>query len=285
MIQAKSKMSYKQKELFKKIGFYVVTNILMIIFLSPLYISIVYSFKTKSEIAYTGLSWPKVFHFENYLEAIKLSNFMNAAKNSLIVTVGVVLIVTFTCSMAAYVIARNKGKIYSAMYYIALAAILIPFQVVMLPLYKTISNAGLMNTNLGLILAISGFQIGYNVFIYTGFIKTVPIDIEEAAYIDGCSKFKTFWSIVFPLLKPIVSTSIILNALTAWNEFPISLIIAQKDVAKTIPLSQYFFFGQYSSELNLAFASFTMAMIPIIILYLILQKYIIGGLMAGGVKG
>ncbi|SHH45571.1 carbohydrate ABC transporter permease [Clostridium grantii] len=278
-------MKIKTQKKILKIVYHIVAIILAMIFLSPFYISIVYSLKTKSEIAFTGLAWPKVLHFENFTKAIEMSNFFNAAKNSLIVTIGVVLLVTFTCSMAAYVIARGKGKIYSVMYYISLAAILIPFQVVMLPLYKTIDKARLMNTNLGLILAIAGFQVGYNIFIYTGFIKTVPIEIEEAATIDGCNKFQTFWIIVFPLLKPIVATSIILNALTAWNEFPITLIIAQTDSAKTIPLSQYFFFGQYSSELNLAFASFTLAMIPIIILYLILQKYIIGGLMAGGVKG
>lgn len=275
----------KRRKRIDSILFYIVATAIAFIFLMPFYISFTYSFKTKSEIAFTRLAFPKVFHFENYAKALEVSHFFNAAKNSIIVTIGVVLILTIVCSMAAYVVARNKGKIYSAIYYTSLAAILIPFQVVMLPLYKTMAFFHLMNTNLGLIIAEAGFQVGYNVFLYTGFIKTVPVDIEEAAFIDGCGRFRCYWTIVFPLLKPIVATSIILNFLSAWNEFPISLIIAQKEVAKTIPLSQYFFFGQYSSDLNLAFASFNIAIIPVIVLYFVLQKYIIGGIMSGGIKG
>ncbi len=275
----------KRKDITSKIMFYITAIFCSVLFLSPFYIAVVYSLKTKEEIAQTRLAWPVIYHFENYIEALEKSNFFNAAKNSIIVTIGVVLILTVFCSMAAYVIARSKGFIYNTIYYICLAAILIPFQVIMLPLYRTMADLELMNTNIGLIIAIAGFQIGYNVFIYTGFIKTVSIDIEESARIDGCGRLRTFWFIVFPLLKPIVATSVILNFLTAWNEFPITLIIAQKEAAKTIPLSQYFFFGQYSSDLNLAFAAFIVAIIPVVILYFSLQKYIVGGLMAGGVKG
>lgn len=278
-------MSAKTKALIGKITFYICISFVAICFMLPFYISIVYSLKTKSEIAFSGLALPTVLHFENYTKAIEVSNFFGAALNSLILTIAVVVLVTIVCSMAAYVIARGKGRVYSAMFFISLGAILIPFQVVMLPLYISMKEFGLQNTRLGLILAVAGFQIGYNIFIYTGFIKTVPVSIEEAARIDGCNRLQTFWLVVFPLLKPIVSTSVILNALTAWNEFPISLIVAQKDAVRTLPLTQFYFFGQFSVELNLAFAAFTLSMIPIIILYIILQKYIVGGLMAGGVKG
>lgn len=273
-----------KKETTRTILFYTIAILLSVCILSPFYISFVYSVKTKSEIAFTALQFPTVLHFENYIDAINKSNFFNAAKNSVIVTVGTVMILTTVCSMAAYVLARCKGKVYSAIYYICLAAIMVPFQVVMLPLYKIIAGMNLMNTNLGLILAIAGFQVGYNVFLFTGFIKGVPVELEEAAAIDGCGKFRTFWMIVFPNLKPIIATSVILNVLNSWNEFSITLIIAQKEVAKTIPLSQYTFFGQYSSDLNLAFAYSNLAIIPVIILYFLLQKYIVGGLMVGGVK-
>lgn len=278
-------MINKKKKAFNKIIFYIVVLVTAVCFMLPFYISIVYSLKTKSEIAFTGLALPEQLHFENYVKAIEVSNFFNAAMNSLILTVAVVAILTVTCSMAAYVIARGKGRFYSFIFYVSLAAILIPFQVVMLPLYISLKNLGLQNSRMGLILAVSGFQVGYNLFIYTGFIKTVPVSIEEAAFIDGSSRFNTFWKLVFPLLTPIISTSIILNALSAWNEFPISLIVAQKNAVRTLPLTQFYFFGQYSVELNLAFAAFTLSMIPIIILYIVLQKYIVGGLMAGGVKG
>lgn len=278
-------MTHKMKSRINKSIFYVLISFVAVCFMLPFYISVVYSLKTKSEIAFTGLALPTQLHFENYTKAIEVSNFFSAAMNSLILTVSVVAIVVVVCSMAAYVIARGKGRVYSAMYFVSLGAILIPFQVVMLPLYISMKELNLQNTRLGLIIAVAGFQVGYNIFIYTGFIKTVPVSIEEAARIDGCSRFKSFWLVVFPLLKPIVSTSIILNALTAWNEFPISLIVAQKDAVRTLPLTQFYFFGQFSVELNLAFAAFTLSMIPIIILYIILQKYIVGGLMAGGVKG
>lgn len=273
------------KQKVYKLFHYMILTLLMVIFMLPFYISVVYSFKTKSEIAFTGLALPTAIHLENYTKAIEISGFFGAALNSLILTVCVVLLVVVTCSMAAYVIARGKGRFYSALFFISLGAILIPFQVVMLPLYVSLKNFGMLNTRLGLILAVSGFQVGYNIFIYTGFIKTVPVSIEEAARIDGCNRLESFWLVVFPLLKPIISTSIILNSLTAWNEFPISLIVAQKDHVRTLPLTQFYFFGQFSVELNLAFAAFTLSMIPIIALYVILQKYIVGGLMAGGVKG
>lgn len=270
----------------KKIISWVVKTFIVAIFVAPFYISLVYALKSPEESISTGIAWPRKIHWANFTEAIEVSNFWNATKNSAIVTIASVLILLVCCTMAAYVIARNqRNKVYQGLYYVFLAALLLPFQVVMMPLYVQLKDAGLLNTRLGLILTISGFQIAYNVFVYVGFIRSIPIELEEAAYIDGAGKFYTFWKIVFPLMKPIVSSTLILNALAVWNDFQISLIIAQKEVVRTIPLTQYFFFGQYSTRLNLAFAAFLLAMIPIIILYLVMQKYIIGGVMSGAVKG
>ena len=178
-----------------------------------------------------------------------------------------------------------RSRFFQSFYYVFLAAMMLPFQVVMLPLYVQLRDMQLLNTRTGLILTICGFQIAYNVFVYVGFIRGIPLEMEEAAYIDGAGRFYTFWKIVFPLMKPIISSTLILNALAVWNDFQISLIIAQKPEVRTIPLTQYFFFGQYSIKLNMAFAAFVLAMIPIIILYLVMQKYIIGGVMSGAVKG
>lgn len=265
---------------------FVLKLLMVLIFVAPFYISIVYSLKSPEETVATGLAWPKQIHFANFTEAIEVSNFFQATKNSLMVTVCSVFILLFLCSMAGYVIARNpKSKFYQGMYYVFLAAILLPFQVVMMPLYIDLRNANLLNTRLGLILATSGFQLAYNIFVYVGFVKGIPVQMEEAAFIDGAGKFRTFFTIVLPLMKPIVSSTLILNALAVWNDFQMSLIIAQKEAVRTIPLTQYFFFGQYSIKLNMAFAAFVMAMIPIIILYLVMQKYIIGGVMTGAVKG
>ncbi|MCI6005586.1 MAG: carbohydrate ABC transporter permease [Blautia sp.] len=259
---------------------------IILLFVSPFYIAIVYAVKSPEETIATGLAFPTSIHWENFTEAIEVSNFWNASKNSLIVTVASVILLTVLCTMAAYVIARNpRSKFYQGLYYVFLAAIMLPFQVLMLPLYVQLKDFGLMNTRIGLILIISSFQLAYNIFVYVGFIKSISLEIEEAAFIDGAGKFVTFWKIVFPLMKPIVSSNLVLNALAVWNDFQISLIISQKPEVRTIPLTQYFFFGQYSVKLNMAFAAFVLAMLPIIVLYFLMQKYIIGGVMAGAVKG
>lgn len=274
-----------KESLEKALGF-LLKLLVVLFFIAPFYISVVYALKSPEETLKTGLAFPTSIYWQNFTEAVEVSNFFNAAKNSLIVTIACVLILMVVGTMAAYVIARNlRSKVYSGLYYIFLAAIMLPFQVVMLPLYVQLKDMGLLNTRIGLILTISSFQVAYNIFVYVGFIRTIPVELEEAAYIDGAGKFYTFWKIVFPLMKPIISSTLVLNALTVWNDFQTSLIIAQKEEVRTIPLTQYFFFGEYSIELNMAFAAFLMAMVPIIALYLLMQKYIIGGVMAGAVKG
>jgi raffinose/stachyose/melibiose transport system permease protein len=256
-------------------------------FVGPFYIAVVYSLKSQEETIATGIAWPKRIHWENFTEAIRVSNFWNATRNSVLVTVFSVLILMLSCAMASYIIARRERryKIYQWLYYTFLAALLLPFQVVMLPMYVNLKTLHLLNTRLGLIVAVSAFQVAYNIFVYIGFIRTIPVDMEEAAYIDGAGKMRTFWQIVFPMMKPILSSTLILNALTVWNDFQISLIISQRPAVRTIPLTQFYFFGQYTSRTNLAFAAFVLAMLPIIVLYLLLQKYIIGGVMAGAIKG
>ncbi len=276
----------KNKVTISNVMLMVIKLLVVIIFIAPFYISVVYAVKSPEETARTGLSFPTNICFENFTRAIEVSNFWGAMKNSIIVTVCSVLILMVVGSMGAYAIARNiKKRRYQFLYYVFLSAIMLPFQVVMMPLYMQMKDMNLLNTRIGLILAICGFQLAYNIFIYVGFIRSIPVELEEAAYIDGAGRFTTFWKIVFPLMKPILSSTLILNALTVWNDFQTSLIIAQKDSVRTIPLTQYFFFGEYNIELNMAFAAFVLAMIPIIILYLIMQKYIISGVMAGAVKG
>ncbi|TVY03344.1 carbohydrate ABC transporter permease [Cohnella terricola] len=259
---------------------------LALLFLIPFYISIVYSLKSREEITASGIRFPSVFHWENYSRAMEISNFGHALKNSSIVTLVVTVVLLIVCSMASYIIARNsRNRFYNSVYYVFLAAVLIPFQVIMLPLYINLKDWGLLNTLGGLSLALIAFQIPYNIFVMTGFIKSVPRDLEEAAYIDGAGAYRTFWSVIFPVLKPITSTTFILNALAAWNDFQTSLIVVQKEAVRTLPLTQFYFIGQYSVEVNLAFAAFTLSVIPVLIFYFAAQRYIIGGMMGGAVKG
>ena len=255
------------------------------IMLSPFYISFVYSMKTREQIKFTGLRFPSEFHLENFSQAVEASNFYVVLKNSVITTVPTVLLLIIICPMAAYVLARNTGKAYNIIYSLFLTALLIPYQSVMLPQYMNLKQAGLLNTYLGAIMVRAAFNISFNILLFTSFVKTVPIELEEAAMIDGAGRMKTFFRIVFPLLKSVLCTAVIINALFSWNDFTITLNILMKEEMKTIPLMLYRFFGEYNVELNLAFAAFTLSMIPILILYFLLQRYIVEGVMSGAVKG
>lgn len=252
---------------------------------SPFYIAIIYSVKSKSEMVSNRLSFPTTIHWDNFTRAIETSDFGLAVKNSLITTVAAVLIITIVCTMAAYMIARKNNKFYNTIYYIFVGAMIIPFQSIMTPLYVDMAKWGLLNTLTGFILAKSGFQIAFTVLLVSGFVKSIPKELEEAATIDGAGTYAVFFKVVAPLLKPILFTSIILNTLNVWNDFQMSITLLQKKAVRNIPLTQYFFFGENSIELGLAFALFILSMIPILIMYLSLQKYIIGGITSGAVKG
>ncbi len=274
----------------KKIRWYVVVQkifllIAAVIMMAPFYISFVYSVKTREQITFTGLRLPREFHWENYIRAIEASNYIQVLRNSIITTVPTVILLIVICPMASYVLARNGGRIYNIIYSMFLTALLIPYQSIMLPQYMNLKTAGLLNTYQGAVLVRSAFNISFNILLFTSFIKSVPLELEEAARIDGAGMIRTFIEIVFPLLKSVLCTAVIINALFSWNDFTITLNILMKEEMKTIPLMLYRFFGEYNVELNLAFASFTLSMIPILILYFSLQKYIVEGVMSGAVKG
>ncbi len=256
-----------------------------LLILFPFYIAVVYSLKTPVETAKNPLGFPSDLHWSNYVEAIRVSDFLLTFRNSVVATVGTVALTIFVCCLAAYVIARNNNRFYHFFYFLFMSSIMLPFPVLMFPLYKTWVDLHLLNTLHGLIIALTGVQIGYFCFLYVGFIKTVPRELEESAMIDGASRYRTFFSIIFPLLKPVNTTIMVLSALGAWNDFIVSLILVQKQSVSTLPLMQFRFFGQYTSQINLAFATVIISMIPILLFYLYAQKYITSGITAGAVKG
>ena len=259
--------------------------VVALIVIAPFYVAIIYSVKSKPELVVNRLAWPRTIHWENFTNAIQVSNFSLAVKNSLITTVFTVIITTMICSMAAYMIARKNTKFYNFLYYMFLGAMIIPFQSIMTPLYVTMSRWKMLNTLWGYILVKIGFQVAFTILIVTGFVKNVPKDLEEAAAIDGSGLYSTYFRIVLPLMRPVIFTSVILNTLNVWNDFQMSLALLQKKNVRTIPLTQYYFFGENSIELGLAFALFLLSMIPILALYFALQKYIISGITSGSVKG
>lgn len=265
----------------------VFTWILALVFIGPFYIVLVNSFKTQKGIFIdlTGLPFGKYFSPENYKTAFEKLDFVQSFTNSFLITViSVVLIITLA-SMAAWMLVRTKGKFSAGIFFIFAAAMLIPFQSVMLPLLYIMGKKGLDILNpAGLIFMYLGFGSSLSIVLYHGFIKSIPRELEEAAYIDGCNTFRVFWNIVFPLLKPITVTVSILNAMWIWNDFLLPQLVINKEGWQTIPLKMFFFFGQYSKKWDLALAGLVIAMVPIIIFYFIMQKQIVKGITQGSIK-
>ena len=261
-----------------------------LVFLSPIYIILVNSFKTRQELYEGALALPKQFNFRYYTEAMEQMDFLNAFINSLFVTIVSVVFIVILSSMTAWMLARSGNRISTIIFMCLIATMLIPFQTLMMPLMQLVigitNNTGipLYNTLSGLIFMNIGFHAALSVFLYHGFIKSIPISLEEAATIDGASKFGVFWRIIFPILTPITATVMILNVILIWNDFLLpSLTLVDKEL-RTIPLSVFYFFGEFTIEWNLAMAGLTLTIIPVVIFYMLAQKYIIKGIGEGAVK-
>lgn len=255
-----------------------------IIVLSPLLLALLNSFKTLSEITYDVAALPETWQTANYERAWNSLNFPRALFNSLLATVlsnaGVVLI----SSMAAYRIVRHPTRSNRALYKIFLAEMILPFQVVMIPLTIVIKKMGLIDSIAGVVFAYLGMGVAMGVFTYCGFIKTVPRDIEEAARIDGCTELGTFFHVVFPLLRPTTYTLIVINTFWFWNDFLLPKLILSSEQLRTIPIAIHSLMGQYIMQWDLALPALMMAILPALIAFLAMQQNIVAGLTAGAVK-
>lgn len=259
-------------------------------FLSPIYIIIVNSFKNRQELYDNALALPEKFSFQYYAEAMEKMGFISALGNSLYITIISVLIIVVLSSMTAWMLARTDNKLSKIIFMTFIATMLIPFQTLMMPLMQlmgTITNElhiPMFNTREGLIFMHVGFSSSISVFLYHGFIKSIPITLEEAATIDGATKFGVFWRIIFPMLKPITVTVMILNVINIWNDYLLpSLTLTDKGL-RTIPLSTFYFFGEFTIKWNLAMAGLMLTIIPVVIFYVLAQKHIIKGIGEGAVK-
>lgn len=263
--------------------------IIFIAYMFPFLMVVINSLKQKRDIIKSPFSWLftiKGLSFDNFVKAFTQMDFLNAFKNSLIVTVSSTVLVTLLAAMLAYYIVRNNNVISKIMFALMVASMIIPFQAIMIPLVSIYGGTlNILNHRATLIFMHTGFSMAMSVFMFHGFIKgNVPIALEEAAYIDGCTNSQTFFKIVLPLLKPIISTMVILNSLAFWNDFLLpSLVLTDKKLL-TLPLSTYSFYGTYSADYGTIMAGLLLCVIPILILYIVLQKQIIGGVVAGAVK-
>ncbi|MEL4028372.1 carbohydrate ABC transporter permease [Caldifermentibacillus hisashii] len=264
--------------------------IVAIFYLSPIYIMLVNSFKNRQELYENVLALPKDFSFQYYIEAIEKMNFLNAFGNSLFITVVSVIFIVILSSMTAWMLARTNNRISKIIFMTFIATMLIPFQTIMMPLMQEMNwimkttEIPMLNTRGGLIFMNIGFNTSMAVFLYHGFIKSIPLSLEEAAMIDGASKFGIFWRIIFPMLKPITVTVMILNVISIWNDYLLpSLVLTQKEL-RTIPLSTFYFFGEFTIQWNQAMAGLVLTIIPVVVFYVFAQKYIIKGIAEGAVK-
>lgn len=260
----------------------------LVVYMFPFVMVIINSFKIKRDIIKEpmALIGSHGASLDNYVEAFHKMNFIRAFLNSLCITGVSVVLIIITSAMCAYLFVRMDYKINKIFFGMMIASMVIPFQVIMIPLVSIYGgNLHILNHRLTLILMHVGFSTAQSVFMYHGFIKSnIPMSLEEAAKLDGCTKYQTFFRIVFPLLKPTTATLVILYAMGIWNDFLLpSLVLTQKELY-TLPIATQMFYGTYSSDLGLIMASLLMVAAPVIVLYLFLQKYIIAGVVAGAVK-
>lgn len=268
--------------------FTAIFSIISIRYIFPILLVFINSFKKKAYISRKPFDIPtgKMYvGLENYFRGIKQANFFEGAKWSTVITVGSVFLIILCTSMCAWYIVRVKNALTKAIYYLCLFAMIVPFQMEMFTLSKLANSLGL-NTPWGLWIIYLGFGAGLSVFMFTGFVKSIPIEIEEAAMIDGCNPLQTFFGVVLPVLKPTCVTVAILQTMWIWNDYLLPYLVLDLKKYVTIPIAVQYLKGGYGSvDMGAMMGVLVLAIIPIIIFYLFCQRYIIEGVVAGAVKG
>jgi raffinose/stachyose/melibiose transport system permease protein len=272
----------KRTQVGKRITFSV-GLVLAFAYVFPFFLVFVNSLKLKTDILDNPLAIPSHITWDNFNQALTKMNFFRSLTNSIIITVlSVSLLIVFS-SMLAYYLARTKSKPSKWIFLVLVASMIVPFQALMIPFMARWAPFVSLNNRAALIFFYIGFGTALSTFLYHGFISTIPTEIDEAASIDGASDMVAFWKIIFPMMRPITATVAIINALWIWNDFLLPRLVLTQDT-QTLPLSTYLFYGQYSIEYGQAMAGLVLAVIPIVIFYLVLQKQFISGISQGAVK-
>lgn len=254
----------------------------------PLYMAVIIAFKKPSEMTNDvagALSLPKSWSFSNFSEAMQVTDFWHSLGNSLLITLVTIVLAILIHSIAGYVIGRGMRKIkgFKFIYFYIVSGMFVPFSILMMPLVKQTAQMGIGN-RFGVIVLYLVFYMPMNVLLYSGYLKNIPEAMEEAANIDGASIWTTYWRVIFPMMKPMHATVAILTALGTWNDVMTPLVIMSGTGQNTLPLAQLNFQSQFGTNYNLAFASYILALIPILIFYVICQKQILNGVANGAVK-
>ena len=256
--------------------------------LFPLYMTVIIAFKQPSEMTNDvagALAFPSSWNFDNFREAMEVTDFWNSLGNSVLITGGTVVLCILIHSFAGYVIGRKMAekKAFKAAYFYVVSGLFVPFAVLMMPLVKQTAQMGIAN-RFGVIVLYLVFFMPMNIMLYTGYLKNIPTALEEAANIDGATAWQTFWKIIFPNMKPMHATVAILTAMSTWNDVTTPLVILSGTGQNTLPMAQLNFQSQFGTNYNLAFASYLLALLPILIFYIICQKQILNGVANGAVK-
>ena len=253
--------------------------------LFPLAMALMNSFKTNGELLTNIMSFPKAINFENYSRTIKKMHYIRSFLNTvLLASLSVSMMILFS-ALAGWRLSRTKTKLSSAIFALFVFSMLIPFSSIMIPLYKVIMVLQIKNSIIGLSFVYAGLGVSMAIFLYHGFVKGIPLELEEAAAIDGCSKMKTFLFVILPMLKPITATICITNVLWIWNDFLLPLIAISNNKKYSILLSTNTLFGQYSSDWAAILSALILSAIPVIFFYAIFQKQILKGITDGAMKG
>lgn len=255
----------------------------------PLYMAIIIAFKKPTEMTNDvagALSFPQQWSFDNFAQAMEVTDFWHSLGNSLLIAIATIVLAILIHSVAGYAIARSMAnhKMYRVVYLYIVSGMFVPFAILMMPLVKQTAQMGLGN-RLGVILLYVVFYMPMNILLYVGYLKNIPQALDEAAEIDGATTWKTYWSIVFPMMKPMHATVAVLTALGTWNDVMTPLVIMSGTGENTLPLAQLNFQTQFGTNYNLAFASYLLSLIPILIFYIVCQKQILNGVANGAVKG
>lgn len=254
----------------------------------PLYLTVVIAFKQPSEMtnSISGiLSLPKSWSLENFRQAMEVTDFWHSLGNSLLIASVTVVLSVVIHSLMGYALGRNKGhsKFYNVVYLFIISGMFVPFAILMMPLAKQTAEMGLANW-FGVILLYVVFYMPMNILLYSGYLVNIPTALEEAARVDGASTWVTYWKIIFPIMKPMHATVAVLTALSVWNDVMTPLVIMAGSGQNTLPLAQLNFQSQFGTNYNLAFASYLLSLIPILIFYIVCQKQILNGVVNGAVK-
>lgn len=269
-----------------------VTTILLILgcvtIFFPLYMAVIIAFKQPSEMTNDimgALAFPAQWSFDNFAEAMRVTDFWNSLGNSLLITVATVVVAILLHSMAGYAIGRSmaRSKAYNVVYLYIVSGMFVPFAILMMPLVKQTAQLGIAN-RFGVIVLYVVFFMPMNLLLYAGYLKNIPEALEEAAHIDGATTWRTYWTIIFPIMKPMHATVAVLTALGTWNDVMTPLVIMSGTGKNTLPLAQLNFQTQFGTNYNLAFASYLLALLPILIFYIVCQKHILNGVVNGAVK-